>query len=358
MTRSLVPFLLLVIAGPVIATDWSVEADLDDQLFPSLIVSAATMVLDETDREPNQLGSIRVTDIYGAFVIAPTDNATVKVTVASEGILKPSVFEGRLPTKGTTYQINPALKWNFDALYANRNPRPVNVEVAVEVNGEKLGEKVEVVTLRAITDVLFGYVDDDTKDHEDLSLFFAAYVDENNPNIDVVLKKALDVQKQSGDEPQFAGYQGNAIRVEREVRSIWYALKELGFRYSSIATPSVTSEKYFSQHVRLMTDSLNGSQANCVDGSILFASILRKIGLKTGLVLAPGHMFVTGFLEENSGIPFYLETTMLGTAEFEEALQKGAETIMTGDEKTTVIDIDVARAQGIMPIADPRIAQR
>lgn len=44
--------------------------------------------------------------------------------------------------------------------------------------------------------------------------------------------------------------------------------------------------------------SLAMSQANCVDGRVLFASILRKIDIAPALVLIPGHMFLAFQLDQ------------------------------------------------------------
>ena len=38
--------------------------------------------------------------------------------------------------------------------------------------------------------------------------------------------------------------------------------------------------------------ALESSQINCVDGSVLFASLLRSINIEPILVRTPGHMFV------------------------------------------------------------------
>ena len=39
--------------------------------------------------------------------------------------------------------------------------------------------------------------------------------------------------------------------------------------------------------MRLIDESINNGQANCVDGSVLFASLLRKIDIEPVLVSLP-----------------------------------------------------------------------
>ena len=73
----------------------------------------------------------------------------------------------------------------------------------------------------------------------------------------------------------------------------------------------------FSQHVRLIDESITHSQANCVDGSVLLASILRKIGLYASLVLVPGHCFVAFSLDRELEEIRGLETTLIGAQDIE-----------------------------------------
>jgi hypothetical protein len=83
------------------------------------------------------------------------------------------------------------------------------------------------------------------------------------------------------------GYQGSEDDVLNQVFAIWNVFQRRGIKYSSITTTSSTSKKVASQYVRTFSDILNAKQANCVEGSILFASVLRKIGMAPFLVLLP-----------------------------------------------------------------------
>ena len=66
------------------------------------------------------------------------------------------------------------------------------------------------------------------------------------------------------------------------------------------------------QNMRLFGDVEDSTQANCADGSVFMASILRKIGYDVSLVLGPGHMWI---MVDGKGIEFnelHIETTTLG----------------------------------------------
>jgi hypothetical protein len=83
-----------------------------------------------------------------------------------------------------------------------------------------------------------------------------------------------------------------------------------------------------SQHVRSFEEALASGQANCVDGTVLFASLLRKIGIDVQLVLVPGHMFLSYFLQPNQQQRQALETTVLGTTQLSGLPEDGSITAM------------------------------
>ncbi len=66
----------------------------------------------------------------------------------------------------------------------------------------------------------------------------------------------------------------------------------MGVRCFCITANANRSDVALSQHVRLVGESSKSNQANCVDGSVLIASVLEKIGIETDLVKVPGQMFV------------------------------------------------------------------
>jgi hypothetical protein len=112
----------------------------------------------------------------------------------------------------------------------------------------------------------------------------------------------------------FAGYQKGPDDVRQQVFALWYVLQQHGLHYSSITTPSAASPdgRVASQAVRFIDQSIQSQQANCIDGSVLFASLLYKIGIKPALIAIPGHMFVGYFMDKEAQHPQFLETTMLG----------------------------------------------
>jgi hypothetical protein len=216
----------------------------------------------------------------------------------------------------------------------------------------------------------------------DTKFAFAAYVNEQHPFVDKLLREALDL----GVVDKFDGYQsGNPHDVVRQVYAVWDLLAARDVRYSSITTTVADSEMVPSQHVRMLDETANNSQANCVDGSVLLVSILRKIGIHAALVLEPGHCFVAFSADAEGKIALGLETTLivseLETAEeevdelldesvdedvrnetswssFVAAVNIGTSTLVKNDDQLksgrddayAFIDIRTWRAKGVLPI--------
>ena len=127
----------------------------------------------------------------------------------------------------------------------------------------------------------------------------------------------------------FAGLQAPTFS---QVRALYDALKAKGLSY--VMDPTVLSEFGYAQRTRLPADVLRSTNAQCLEGTLLFATLLRAVGLEPILVRVPGHAFVgwkvteadkqdptfKDVIDPNNGVA-YLETTMIGNATFEEAVR-------------------------------------
>lgn len=244
--------------------------------------------------------------LLGAQLVSPGDNVSVKVTVSCDEIMEPSIFTGTLPEKDVLYQVLPRIRYRYTKLAEITQVTPVSMTIKVQIGKATPVELTETVIVRPINDCPLavnydGYIDD-------VSYTFAAYVNEQHPFLDKVLREALD----NGVVDSFYGYQGQDADVIRQVYAIWDTLVSRDVRYSNITNTSATADMVLSQHVRLIEESLNNSQANCVDGSVLFASMLRKIGIEPFLVIIPGHCYVGFYVDQERQKLLAIETTLLG----------------------------------------------
>ena len=202
--------------------------------------------------------------------------------------------------------INVSAQWRFSRLARIQQRMPAELTYTLYANGKKVGKRTDMVQVDSVAACPYAYVN--AKGHiHSLAPFFVAYVNGNNPALDGILKQAI----KDGYVKQFDGYQANAAGVVQQVAAIWLVLQQRGIHYSNIAAPTVEPGKILYQRVRSVDQSLHSAQANCVDGTVLFASALEHIGIDCDLVHPPGHMFLRFYAAKSHQMPLYLETTLL-----------------------------------------------
>lgn len=294
-------------------SDFEITDDLGGNIFPSAILSVAT-----TDAQVIQPSdSVYVGNPKSCIAVrlrSRNPYSRVRIDVAGTPFFSHSVSEFVLPEGRTEYTIYPDIIWNYEALKNNNQAEPVSVAVSVEMNGKDMGQRVRTFSVRSINECLLGYVTHGTKFH-DTGIFFAAYVNEDNPSIDKVLREALNTRIVN----RFLGYQNmTPDGVDKQVYALWNVLQKRKFRYSSISNTSLSSNVVYSQRVRTFDDALESSQINCVDGSVLFASLLRAINIEPILIRTPGHMFVGYYTDSSHKNMNFLETTMIGDVDLDD----------------------------------------
>lgn len=291
----------------------TITDDLGGNIFPSAILSVATtdaQVIQPSDSlyvgNPKSCVAVRVR--------SGKAYSRVRVEVGETPFFARSVSEFVLAKPGKEYVVYPDIIWNYEALRNNNQAEPISVAVVVEMNGKEMGHSVRTFSVRSINECLLGYVTGGTKFH-DTGIFFAAYVNEEHPMIDQLLREALNTRIVN----RFLGYQaGSAEAVDKQVYALWNVLQKRNFRYSSVSNTSLSSNVVFSQRVRTLDDALESSQINCVDGTVLFASLLRAINITPILVRTPGHMFVGYYTDSNRQGMNFLETTMIGDVDLDD----------------------------------------
>jgi hypothetical protein len=231
-----------------------------------------------------------------------------------------------LAKKGDSYLINPTIKYKYDQLGRHFQTGPIVVTYKVE-SGDDSEEKSEVLTLRTVNDCPYSVAKDGK--WTSVRFMYAAYVNEQHPFVDKILREALNTQIVDS----FTGYQAKDKKeVYRQAYALWHALSNRDVRYSSITKTVAISETVGSQHVRLLDEAINNGQANCVDGSALLASLLRKINIEPMLVHVPGHCYLAFFLDDEGKELTALETTIIGSAiEGDAVVVRGLENVVDED---------------------------
>lgn len=284
--------------------NWEAISYFDTQLFPSAIISMATYngtltpLLEAISRP------------LGFSIVSSQYNIPLKWEIESndktyfDKISGSFVYEQ--PNK--IVDLMPVIPWNYEALAKHNTTKPLSVYFRLyDEDGNKV-EKLLQLSLRSINDCISYYKD------LNLQFMFDAYVQEEDPEIDNILRAAINTRMVN----EFIGYQNEVnekddrfTMVDLQVAAIWRVLHDRGFVYSSITTTTGDQGDIHSQVVRTFDNALKTNQANCVDGTVVFASILRKIGINPFMILVPGHCFLGYSIDKDKTKYHFLETTML-----------------------------------------------
>jgi hypothetical protein len=139
-------------------------------------------------------------------------------------------------------------------------------------------------------------------------------------------------------------------QVRAQARAVFQAIRRSGISYvSSIYTfgnyPGET------QRIRLPRETLELSNANCIDVSVAFASALENLGMKPVIVIVPGHAFTGVRLGPNSQDILYLDLTVLPRGTFAAAIARAQAWLRkTPPGEVLTVDIGAARSLGVYPM--------
>jgi hypothetical protein len=297
---------------------------------------------------------------FGVVLRNVKKGESYRVTAKANSIINESTVLARI-TQDAPYVIvlTPILS-DYTELAKIKQTIPVDFVFAVSRNGAEPIEKSQRWTVHQINDcpisVTINTITPEGKIVSNRTKWphtIAGFVNENHPWIDSVLQDAL----KHGRCKAFIGYQGGEAAIYEQVEAIWNTLQKMGVKYSSITTSTASSQHRF-QHIRFLNESIRNTQANCADGSVLFASILRKIGLNASVVLVPGHAYVAIRDKHDTKYLYAIETTMLADSTLRRAIESATDKQefslrkLHEDESIeyVVVNISEARKMGINPV--------
>lgn len=338
-----------------------VETTPAGDVFPALELSQSGVSGAGPDVSGSGLLRIRFRNLRSA--------SQVRLSISTPGLRTPSVISAKVDS-GTV--LRPRLDWDSLAL---RNLKVARSQVLrVSVTGEGMPEIVQELEIRVhpLDEALYFVRDGDAR--IDLGWAFAAWVDPFDPVVDEMIAMAGLAGTASELTP------GNHADRLRIARALWIALEKHGMRYADEGAGISQGPEIYSQRVRLLSSTWDDRLANCLDGSVLIASALERLGIGSFLVLVPGHAFVGFYSDADKREAEFLETTYLGhqapdgdrlivepaqqiahraAAGFEAARKAGraryrsAAPRLDGRHRPdyALIDISMARAYGIMPLA-------
>lgn len=288
---------------PIIKNDkftnltWEPVNYFDGQLFPSAIISMATY-------RGDLIGELEaISRPIGFRIISNKSFIPLKWEIESVDKKYFDKIAGNFMYEqpGREVYLMPEIPWNYEVLAKQLTSTPINIYFRLYDEDGKKVEKLVPLFLRSINDCIYFYKD------INMQFMFSAFVQEEHPEIDKILREALNTKMIT----RWVGYQNAGKEVDLEIAAIWRVLHDRGFVYSSITATTGDQGNVHSQAVRTFDNALKTNQANCVDGTVVFASILKKIGLDPIMVLVPGHCFLGYYTDDKKTSYKFLETTML-----------------------------------------------
>ncbi len=180
----------------------------------------------------------------------------------------------------------------------------------------------------------------------DLGHYFAAWVTPHAPAVLKLLRKAAERLEGT----HLGADRQDEDKVTAQVKALYETLAKEGLTYINSILDFGAGFMSASQRVRLPSESLEHKAANCIDGTVLLASLLEAATLRPAIVMMPGHALLGWECCEGAGRMKYLETTMIGTTSFEEACRSGQQQVTLHGSKVKVYEVSRLRSEGIWPM--------
>lgn len=197
----------------------------------------------------------------------------------------------------------------------------------------------------------------------------ASFVLPNHPVINGIVVKAAAFLKEISNTSQFTEYQsGNPNEVVRQVAAIYAALHGEGIVYRSLPASFET----VGQRVTLPDQVVASKLGNCIELTLLVASVLESVGINSCIVLQKGHAYLAVWLVDDccqysvcddasylekkcsKGIDEMLVLECTGitaeTTSFEQAVQTAQKNLADLSKFELFIDVRRCRLERIFPL--------
>lgn len=298
------------------------------EIFPSHIIAFANTKLKPRRPGPDDAKHYGDPDfLAGVLIGGPKKGDRFVVEIDADRYMRPATVKFTIEDDASSVSAGPAPLFDYEALAKVRQTTSFNVTIKARRNDEEPVVFTEVwqahqindcptwvsVSTLTLRDGVYG-------DNYHVGSVVAGYVNENHPMIDQILAEA----KATGICPAFVGYGDSQAELMGQLQAVWAALQKRGITYSNIAD-STHSDRHSFQHVRMFEQCLTSGQANCVDATAMLASVLKKIGLKVGVIFMPKHAYLVVYDKSGKRREFAIETTGLSNASLSESIKAATE---------------------------------
>jgi hypothetical protein len=182
-----------------------------------------------------------------------------------------------------------------------------------------------------------------------------AMITPTDPSVEKLIVDAGHFDPQNAMVSGYHDQNDESGSVYQRLDDIWQAEQtNFGLTYDS-TTISFASGS--SQRIRLPGEVLDQNAGNCIELTLLYASVVEALSMQAAIVIIPGHAYVGVRLDNTNDSYYFIETTMIGSYTFQDAATKGSTEwqdaqphIAASEADYGWVDIAAARADQIIPI--------
>lgn len=295
--------------------EWKVHSFFGLQIFPSYSWSMVYISQETYNEAGNYFGDNA--GQVGVNIRKLKKGQKIRVEFAANEIMEKTVLNFT-PEKDydTPFFLYPQVMYKWSVLERWVQPKPVNLKISVYVDGVLDDSRSVRIVVRSVYDCPY-FVASDLGLSIGVSYVFLSYVNQNHP---LITDKILPEIMNENILKSIVGYQetsnGNYSSIYRQVYAVWHYLSQNKLYYSSLQNKFSEDRLPYSmtQYVRPFSEIFASRQASSYDSTILFASILERMGIATYLMLTPERCYLGFALDEAETTIFYLDTSSMGTA--------------------------------------------
>ena len=183
----------------------------------------------------------------------------------------------------------------------------------------------------------------------------AAMVTPTDPGVEKLIRTAANYDPSHAMTDGYDSTDDSSGSVSQRLADVWDA-ETTDYKLTYIGTTDSFASGS-SQRIRLPAEVLDQSSGNCIELTLLYASVAEALNLQPAVVFIPGHAYVAIRVDGTSDSYYFIETTMIGQSTFAEATHEGlvewndaADHVSNGETDYGWVDIAAQRAAGILPI--------
>ncbi|MGZ6316889.1 MAG: hypothetical protein ACXWNQ_06480 [Anaerolineales bacterium] len=258
----------------------------------------------------------------------------------------------------TEVRQNPRLKPEMIDQLNVEKPAQVHVRVTLLQDGaeQSIYEQTDDISVYARRDfpwAISGFTD------AEVYQMLGAMVTPNDPSVEALLRTAANHTTTQGVAGTIWGGYGGHVNDDNgavwdRLQAIWQAENDDSLAY---VNTTVSFAPGHVQRIRLPYEVLQQNSGNCIELALLYASAAEALDLQSAIILIPGHAYVGVRTDDTNNKYYYIETTLIGRASFDEATTKGSQEftdalphINANEVSYAWVSIAGARQAGILPL--------